>query len=117
MEETEAARQQQLFVGGGSPERRDQEGGSEHSVAGRYFPAEVQLLGYNAELFANLSEAMGRPHGVVGVAVMVQHHRREVNPALRTLAGHLKKVRGPYREDSRFSERSEVRSKTNESIY
>ena len=83
--------------GGGSGnfaamERRDAGGGSEHSVAGRFFPAEVQLMGFNSELFANLSEALGRPHGVVGVAVMVQQNQREVNPALRTIAQHLKKV-------------------------
>ena len=73
-------------------QRRDFSGGSEHSVAGRFFPAEVQLMAFNEELFSNLSEALGRPHGVAAVAVMVQEHHREVNPAFRTIAQHLRKV-------------------------
>ncbi len=67
-------------------------GGSEHSVAGRFYPAEVQLMAFNADLFSNLTEAMGRPNGVVGVAVMVQEEARKVNPALRTMIQHLRKV-------------------------
>lgn len=46
--------------------------GSEHTVAHRSFPAEIQLYGFNSELYSNLSVAREFPGGVVGVAVMIQ---------------------------------------------
>ena len=46
-------------------------GGSEHSVSQRSFPAELQLYGYNSQLYPNLTVAQEQPGGVVGVAVMV----------------------------------------------
>jgi len=73
-------------------EEEDQHGGSEHSVGGRKFAGEAQLLAYNADLFSNLSQALGRPHGVAAVAVMIQQHPTEANPALKSVSQHLKKV-------------------------
>ena len=67
--------------------------GSEHSVHGHFFPAEIQLYGFNAHLFNNLSEAVTQPHGVVGVAIMVQETDREDNDGLKAITQHLKKVR------------------------
>jgi len=46
--------------------------GSEHSVNEFSFPAEIQLYGFNSELYQNLSMARENPGGVVGVAIMVQ---------------------------------------------
>ena len=48
------------------------EGGSEHSVNHQTWPAEIQLYGYNSQLYNNLSEAQEQPGGVVGVAIMLQ---------------------------------------------
>ena len=50
-----------------------------------FFP---QLLGYNSDLFSNLSEASGRPGGVAAVAVAVRmaERRSEVNRALAEIA-------------------------------
>ena len=47
-------------------------GGSEHSVNQQSWPAELQLYGYNSQLYNNLSQAQEEPGGVVGVAVMLQ---------------------------------------------
>ena len=47
-------------------------GGSEHSINQQSWPAELQLYGYNSQLYNNLSEAQEEPGGVVGVAVMLQ---------------------------------------------
>jgi len=46
--------------------------GSEHTVNEHSFPAEIQLYGFNSDLYNNLSVAREYPGGVVGVAIMVQ---------------------------------------------
>ena len=46
--------------------------GSEHTVNHGSFPAEIQIYGYNSQLYNNLTQAQEFPGGVVGVAVMVQ---------------------------------------------
>lgn len=48
----------------------DAGGGSEHTVNGVSFPAEIQLLGFNAHLYTNLSQATEYPGGVAAVSVM-----------------------------------------------
>ena len=45
--------------------------GSEHSLGGKLFPAELQLLGYNT-VFNNFSSALRQPLGIVGVALLFQ---------------------------------------------
>ncbi|CAB4056849.1 unnamed protein product [Lepeophtheirus salmonis] len=55
--------------------------GSEHSIDGKAFPAEIQLYGFNAHIFKNLSEAVHHPHGVVGVSILVQEAERGASPA------------------------------------
>jgi hypothetical protein len=52
----------------------------------------LQLYGYNAHLFTNLSEAVLHPHGAVGVAIMVQESERSSNKALRHITSQLNKV-------------------------
>ena len=66
--------------------------GSEHAINGHYFPAELQLYGFNAHLFKNLSEAIKKPHGVVAVAIMVQEAERDDNVGLRMITSVLKMV-------------------------
>jgi len=46
--------------------------GSEHTVAHHAFPAELQLYGFNSQLYTNLSVAREFPGGVVGVSIMLQ---------------------------------------------
>ena len=67
-------------------------GGSEHSIGGRFFPGEVQLLGFNSELHSNLSEALGSPSGAVGVALMIREDERGGNRALKRIVQLVKKV-------------------------
>ena len=66
--------------------------GSEHAINGHFFPAEIQLYGFNADLFHNLSEGMMQPYGAVGVAIMVQESDRGSNRGIKTIMSHLKKV-------------------------
>ncbi|KAL5011990.1 hypothetical protein ScPMuIL_010541 [Solemya velum] len=44
--------------------------GSEHTVDGKSFAAEVQLLGYNSDLYKNFTEAKYAPHGIAGIAML-----------------------------------------------
>uniref|UniRef100_A0A914S4L5 Alpha-carbonic anhydrase domain-containing protein n=1 Tax=Parascaris equorum TaxID=6256 RepID=A0A914S4L5_PAREQ len=47
------------------------ERGSEHTIDRVRFPAEVQLIAYNTDLYTNFSEAMTQPRGLLAVAVIV----------------------------------------------
>jgi len=51
--------------------------GSEHTVNEYSFPAEIQLYGFNSDLYQNLSMAREQPGGVVGVSIMVQVRGQE----------------------------------------
>ncbi|KAF0286929.1 Carbonic anhydrase-related protein 10 [Amphibalanus amphitrite] len=51
--------------------------GSEHKIHGYYFPAEVQLYGFNSDLYKTMSEAVLRPQGIVAVSIMVQVGHRD----------------------------------------
>ena len=66
--------------------------GSEHAINDHFFAAEIQLYGFNADLFHNLSEGMMQPYGAVGVAIMVQESDRASNRGIKTIMSHLKKV-------------------------
>ena len=74
----------------------DSEGGSEHQINNHSFPGEIQLYGFNAHLFSNLSEAVLHPHGAVGVSVMMQVSDRTSNRGIKPLTAQLKKVRMLY---------------------
>lgn len=47
------------------------EKGSEHTVDRVRFPAEIQLLAYNSDLYANFSVAMTSPRGLLAVSIIV----------------------------------------------
>ena len=66
--------------------------GSEHAINGHFFPAEIQLYGFNADLFHNLSQGMMQPNGAVGVVIMIQESDRGSNRGMKTILSHLKKV-------------------------
>ncbi|XP_076031380.1 carbonic anhydrase-related protein 10-like isoform X2 [Oratosquilla oratoria] len=46
--------------------------GSEHSIDGEHFPAEIQLYFYNTDLYSNMSHASGRTGGVAAVSTLVK---------------------------------------------
>lgn len=46
--------------------------GSEHKIHGYTFPGEIQLYGFNAELYHNMTEAQHKSQGIVGISLMVQ---------------------------------------------
>ncbi|GFU38106.1 carbonic anhydrase-related protein 10 [Nephila pilipes] len=46
--------------------------GSEHRVGSHAFPAELQIYGYNSDLYGNMSEASQMSQGLVAIALMIQ---------------------------------------------
>lgn len=83
---------EQMFFHWSGDSDSSAEGGSEHQINNHSFPGEIQLYGFNAHLFSNLSEAVLHPHGAVGVAIMLQVSNRDSNRGIKPLTAQLKKV-------------------------
>ncbi|XP_037791571.1 carbonic anhydrase-related protein 10-like [Penaeus monodon] len=66
--------------------------GSEHTLANYAFPAELQIYGYNSQLYRNFSQAESQVYGVVAIAVLVQLGDR-TSPALAAMLQGLPSVR------------------------
>ncbi|XP_037045052.1 carbonic anhydrase-related protein 10 isoform X3 [Bradysia coprophila] len=65
--------------------------GSEHHIQGYSFPGEIQLYGFNKELYHNMSEAQHKSQGIVGISLMVQIGDTP-NPELRIITSTFNKV-------------------------
>ncbi|XP_033215365.1 carbonic anhydrase-related protein 10-like [Belonocnema kinseyi] len=65
--------------------------GSEHRVNNYAFPAEIQVYGFNAELYHNMSEAQHKSQGLVAISLMVQLGDTP-NPELRIITSVFNKV-------------------------
>uniref|UniRef100_A0A0K0DLN1 Alpha-carbonic anhydrase domain-containing protein n=1 Tax=Angiostrongylus cantonensis TaxID=6313 RepID=A0A0K0DLN1_ANGCA len=52
---------------------RDGINGSEHTIDGKRFPMEIQLLAYNSDLYRNFSSASRLPHGIAAISVLVDY--------------------------------------------
>ncbi|XP_047478474.1 carbonic anhydrase 7-like [Penaeus chinensis] len=81
--------------------------GSEHTVNGTAFPAELQVYGFNSQLFSNFSEAVNRAHGVVAISVLLQLGTQG-HPGLRPLTDAVQRVR--WAGTSSLVERVSVRA-------
>ncbi|XP_037797855.1 carbonic anhydrase-related protein 10-like [Penaeus monodon] len=71
--------------------------GSEHSIEGQFFPAEIQLYFYNSDLYQNFSQALDKPNGVLAVSVLLKVGWRP-NPVLKIWMDHIHMV--PHRGKS-----------------
>lgn len=45
--------------------------GSEHTIDRVRFPAEIQLMAYNSDLYENFTDAMIQPKGILAISVIV----------------------------------------------
>ncbi|CAG9090631.1 unnamed protein product [Plutella xylostella] len=52
--------------------------GSEHTVNGYSFPAEIQIFGFNSQLYSNFSEALHKAQGIVSISLLLQVSLRYV---------------------------------------
>ncbi|XP_052782154.1 carbonic anhydrase-related protein 10-like isoform X2 [Mya arenaria] len=50
----------------------DESQGSEHTINGLSFPAELQLLTYNADLYNNYTHALSSPNGLAAFAIFLE---------------------------------------------
>ncbi|KAK8397595.1 hypothetical protein O3P69_004402 [Scylla paramamosain] len=66
--------------------------GSEHTINGRAFPAELQLFGFNSQLYANFSQALDKAYGIVGISILLQIGERS-NPALSQLTAGVNQIK------------------------
>lgn len=72
---------------------RENNRGSEHTINGVQFPAEIQLYAYNSQLFANSSEARHEPNGLLGIAVLVAlSTTQQGNAQLKHITGAFKNI-------------------------
>ncbi|CAL1528007.1 unnamed protein product, partial [Lymnaea stagnalis] len=46
--------------------------GSEHTIDGKGFSAEIQIMAYNTDLYSNMSRAMTSPRGMLSLSVLVK---------------------------------------------
>ncbi|XP_015265591.1 PREDICTED: carbonic anhydrase 14 isoform X1 [Gekko japonicus] len=74
-------------------------GGSEHQVDGRAFPAEVHIVHFNSEKYANLSEAKNQADGLAVLGIFLEVGDSE-NPAYSHILDHLKDIRHAEQEIS-----------------
>ncbi|CAL1284931.1 unnamed protein product [Larinioides sclopetarius] len=72
---------------------RSDEKGSEHLIAGYQFPAELQIYGYNSDLYQNISEAIAlqKNQGLVGISILLQTGDLS-NSELRIITSQLHKI-------------------------
>ncbi|TGZ49721.1 Uncharacterized protein DBV15_01239 [Temnothorax longispinosus] len=66
--------------------------GSEHTVDGHAFPAELQIFGFNSQLYNNFSDALHKAQGIVAVSLLLQLGDLS-NPELRTFTQQLDKIK------------------------
>ncbi|XP_033333149.1 carbonic anhydrase-related protein B isoform X1 [Megalopta genalis] len=84
----------------------DDRTGSEHTVDGHAFPAELQIFGFNSQLYNSFSDALHRAQGIVAVSLLLQVGDLS-NPELRIFTEQLDKIkyRGQTMEIKRFAVR------------
>ncbi|XP_068907434.1 carbonic anhydrase-related protein 10 isoform X1 [Tenebrio molitor] len=88
--------------------------GSEHSINGYNFPAEIQIFGFNSQLYTNFSEALHKAQGIVVISLLLQMGDLS-NPELRILTDQLEKIR--YGGDEVEVKRLSVRGLLPETDY
>lgn len=69
--------------------------GSEHRISGQQFTGEIQLIGYNSQLYANYSEAETNANGLVALAFLIQlcsFEHKEENIMLKKIIGTIRSL-------------------------
>ncbi|CAG2164215.1 unnamed protein product, partial [Oppiella nova] len=73
---------------------RENDRGSEHTISGHQFPAEIQLYAFNSQLYANWSSAQSEANGVLAIAVLIAHTQQSIggNAQLKHITHTLKNI-------------------------
>ncbi|XP_057578729.1 carbonic anhydrase 12 isoform X3 [Hippopotamus amphibius kiboko] len=70
---------------------QDDPHGSEHTVGGRHFAAELHMVYYNSDLYPNASIASDKPEGLAVLAVLIE--MGSFNPSYDKILSHLEDVK------------------------
>ncbi|XP_054163860.1 carbonic anhydrase-related protein 10-like [Oppia nitens] len=73
---------------------RENDRGSEHTISGHQFPAEIQLYAFNSQLYANWTTAQSEANGVLAIAVLIAHTQQSIggNAQLKHITHTLKNI-------------------------
>ncbi|ELU00171.1 hypothetical protein CAPTEDRAFT_169831 [Capitella teleta] len=66
--------------------------GSEHTIDDASYPAEIQIIGYNADLYGNMTQAVTSPNGIAVIALLAQVGKRP-NREFDLIAQSIRDVR------------------------
>ncbi|KAH9416414.1 Carbonic anhydrase- protein 10 [Dermatophagoides pteronyssinus] len=65
--------------------------GSEHLISGFQFPGEIQLIGYNSDLYDSYADASTKPNGLVGIAIFLKQETKS-SPEIEILTSQLNQI-------------------------
>ena len=73
---------------------RENDRGSEHTISGHQFPAEIQLYAFNSQLYANWTAAQSEANGVLAIAILIAHTQQAIggNAQLKHITHTLKNI-------------------------
>ena len=73
---------------------RQDDRGSEHTIAGHQFPGEIQFYAFNSQLFTNWSAAQHEPNGILAIAVLIAHAKElsQGNNQLKHITNSVKNI-------------------------
>ncbi|CAH1776302.1 unnamed protein product [Owenia fusiformis] len=67
--------------------------GSDHTIEGKSFPAEIQLTAFNSDIYANFTSAEVSPNGLTVIGILVQINEESTNREFEKLAQEFKRVK------------------------
>ncbi|XP_070618268.1 carbonic anhydrase 12 [Erythrolamprus reginae] len=70
---------------------RNKQEGSEHTVSGRHFAAELHMVHYNSDRYPDLKSAVDKPSGLAVLAILIEEG--EFNPSFEKIFSHFQHVK------------------------
>ncbi|KAJ8287899.1 hypothetical protein COCON_G00005580 [Conger conger] len=67
-------------------------GGSEHTIDGHGYAAELHVVHYNSEIYSNISTAMRQREGLAVLGVLIETGE-DTNPAYQNIINHLENIK------------------------
>ena len=73
---------------------RENDRGSEHTISGHQFPAEIQLYLFNSQLYPNWTAAQSEANGVLAIGILIAHTQQSIggNAQLKHMTHTLKNI-------------------------
>uniref|UniRef100_A0A8C5SV78 Carbonic anhydrase n=1 Tax=Laticauda laticaudata TaxID=8630 RepID=A0A8C5SV78_LATLA len=70
---------------------RNKQEGSEHTISGRHFAAELHIVHYNADQYLDLKSAIDKPNGLAVLAILMEEG--DFNPSFEKIFSHFQRVK------------------------